>query len=473
MLTSRLAPSHPKLLPSLTCALLVVTALVPLLHHERALPLAIAAAVGIALWVGTPGLVRYLHHSKLSARSVVRPTVELVLHLSPVALLTFVFPIASHRIGRTQVGGVSLTALLLASSLTVPWLGQAVCLPLYRAIGHLIGGGDMNKIQRRFCEVWPSTFAQCLPAVAVFAVPVELATRWPLRAFGTYLALCVLHLSFAQSLVLANVGRRRVLWAVAWLSYATALFVIPTAWYLPPLAGLGSQLVAMRRYLPQMKRPVMLDNIDVAMDLGRGVLLGAVLWSDKFFLYLRSGAHFAVTTVFLALLPAILAYNYYFVRLAPTFDKSVGALRTAMEGEPYSKLTERSSALAVTVEGGLRTTAFIGACLCFVVACLVSSLTPRYLSLAAAIAIASWLFMMITVLCYKLDYIGRIGLAQVFSAAHLVGCAGAFLLFPPKALLYITLSCFEVLVFVAALYSCLTQWRSSEYTLFWRHATAW
>lgn len=334
--------------------LLVATALVPVLcnHPSVYVVLLALATVGSMVVAAMQRLSVPSANAGVSSTRpagsdrprLARPALEMALHLSPVALLTFVFPIASQRIATAQVGGTDLTTLLLASSLTVPWLSQAVCLPLYRAIGHLVIGGDMDQIQRRFCAVWPGAFVQTVPAIAVFALPVELVMHWSPRALGTYLGLCVLHLAFAQSLVLANVGHRRVLWAVAWASYAGALFVAPTHWYLPPLLGLVTQLVAMRRYLPQMLHPATLDRRDVAVDLVRGLLLGAVLWSDKLFFFLRSDGHFAVSTVFLALLPAILAYNYYFVRLAPGLDRSVGALRTAMENEPYNRLADRSRA---------------------------------------------------------------------------------------------------------------------------------
>jgi hypothetical protein len=470
--STRPAPSLSTATSIVTCGALIATALMPLLRQDHALPVVTGLATALVV-SKVPAVARYVTGPQWSPRAVIRGITQLALYLSPVALLTLVYPIASHRIGNTRVDGVNLTALLLASSLTVPWLGQAVCLPLYRAIGHLISARDMDKIQDRFCQVWPTTFVQCLPAIALFAVPVELATRWPVRALLAYITLCLLHTAFAQSLVLANVGRRRVLWALAWLSYSAALFIIPTAWFLPPLVGLLTQLIAMRKHLPRMAHLAILDRTTVALDLVRGLLLGAVLWSDKFFLYLRSGTHFAVTMVFLALLPAVLAYNYFFVRLAPTFDLSVEKLRTAMESETYRQLSERSNALSDTVETGVGKTGLIGACLCLTVTFIITLVRPGFVQVTAAITVAAWLFMMITVVCYKLDYIGKSVQAQAFSAAHLVGCAAAFVFLPLGPGLYAALSGFEALVFVTALYTCLTQWQSSEYTLFWRHATAW
>src|SRR4051794_14619570 len=106
-----------------------------------------------------------------------------------------------------------------------------------------------------------------------------------------------------------------------WTAYAAVLFVAPTLWMLPPLAGIVVLLVPLRRHPRQLAAPLVLDRRDVASDLVRGLLLGAVLWADKFVFLLVAGRDFAVDVVFLALLPAILAYNAYFVLFAPRFDR--------------------------------------------------------------------------------------------------------------------------------------------------------
>ena len=82
------------------------------------------------------------------------------------------------------------------------------------------------------------------------------------------------------------------------------------------------------------------------------------------------------------------------------------------------------------------------------------------------VALASWLFMLNTVLCYKLDYIGQSGLAQASSGVHFLVCVGVFLAFSPGAGLYGWLAVLEIPVFLLTLVSCLQQWRTPEYTLF-------
>ena len=463
-------------LPLVTLAALAAVGLLPAFQPRfgttPVVNLAVVAAIALTLILMTVDRGSGRHRR---AAGVIRPTIQLILHLSPVGLLTVIFPIATERMAHVKIGGTGLTSLLLAASLTVPWLSQVVCLPLYRGLGPLASDGDCDEMSRRFCELWPTNLLQSLPVIVPFALLTEVATRWSFAALATYAAMCALNMAFAQSVVPAlvrgNVTGKRGLWALAWTSYAAALLAFPTAWYLPPLLGVASQLLPLRHHL--WTRPTSLGGFEVARDFGRGFLLGSVLWADKLLLFLKAGNHFPVTTMFMALLPAILAYSYYFVCLAPQFDQSVRSLRVAMERESYSRLALRSRSLASKVANSISRTAFVGACLAFCVTWIMGEHQPRSVSLATMVALASWLFMLNTVLCYKLDYIGQSGLAQALSGVHLLVCVGVFLAFPPGASLYGWLAVLEMPVFLLTLVSCLQQWRTPEYPLFWRHATAW
>jgi hypothetical protein len=479
--------AHPGLLPIATLLLLLWTVMVPFVTGSPLLVTATgvgALSVAAAAWLverATPTTRPVITSSRRRGVGRVTPPwagpvwgpVEMALVLSPVLLLTFIFPVAVARMGTVEIGGVPLTTLLLASSLTVPWLSVAVCLPLYRAIGDLIPVREVSEVRVRFAEVWPKTFLQVTPTVLLFAVPIGLLLHWSLTAGLTYVVLCLLHAAFAQSLVLANISRDRLLWAAAWVGYAAALFVFPSHWYLPPLVGLLTQLVPFRSVVHQVRRTVTLDYRDVALDLGRGLLLGSVLWAHLLLLFLKSDAVFDVTVVFLAVLPAVLAYNYYFVRLAPEFDRAVLVLRWDMENETQTTTSRSSSALSETVTRSISRTGFVGAGLTAAVASVTYAVNPGAIARVSAVALASWLFLMTTLLCYKLDYIGQRRKAQAFSAAHLVLAGLIFLLVPSGPDVYGWLVVGELLIFAAALREALTQWRTSEFALFWRHATAW
>lgn len=465
----------------MTALLLLATVLIPVVRGDvewttasAFVLLALAvAAWGMARRHPLPGSHGYATSGADRWAAFVRGTIEMALYLSPVLLLTFIFPVAVARLGGVQVGGVPLTTLLLASSLTVPWLSVAVCLPLYRAVGHLIPVTDHRAVRARFIQVWPATFVQSAPAVLVFAVPVALIMRWSPTAVLTYVTLALLHAAFAQSLVVGNIARSRLLWASAWVGYAAALLVAPAWWFLPPLVGLATQLVPLRGELYRMRSWSRLDHRDVALDVGRGLLLGSVLWSHLLFLFLKTNATFDVTLVFVAVLPAVLAYNYYFVRLAPTFDDAVLSLRSAMENEPQARMVGRSRALSETVITSIARPAFIGALLSFAVVCLAYVYGLGSVALLSSVAVASWLFLMTTLLAYKLDYIGQRTHAGLLSAGHLVVAAGVFLTVSAGPALYVWLIVGELLLFALALRAALRQWRDPEYALFWRHATAW
>ena len=95
------------------------------------------------------------------------------------------------------------------------------------------------------------------------------------------------------------------------------------------------------------------------------------------------------------------------------------------------------------------------------------------MALVASVAVASWLAMMLTLLCYKLDYIGQSATAQRFSAVYLVGCMAAFILLPLGPAPYVALIGFDLVLVAVTLRSTLEHWRSPEYSLFWRYAMAW
>lgn len=437
------------------------------------------ATISSAILLVRVGSLRYPARHRLRpgvewqgrARGATRPVVRLVLHLWPVGLLTLIYPIASQRMAGTTVGGAELTSLLLAASLTVPWLSQGVCMPFYRAVGPLVPAGDIDAIRRRFCEVWPVTFAQSLPTILLFAVPAQLATGWSMTTMGAYVALCILDLAFAQSLVLTNLGRERFAWALAWTGYAAPLLVFPTLWFLPPLLGLLPQLLTLRRFLPF--HPDRRDHVEVIRDVAGGLLLGSVLWADKLCYLLVAGALFPVETVFLALLPAILAYNYYFICLAPKLDSSVSSLRAAMEREPLDRLGSYSEELSARVETSVARTAVVGAGLVFTISWAMISFRSESGALVVAVAVASWMFMLITILTYKLDYIGQRRSAQGWSALHLLLCVAVFVGLPAGPAAYFTLAAIEAIMLIGLLRACLHVWRAPAYTFFWRHATAW
>ena len=91
--------------------------------------------------------------------------------------------------------------------------------------------------------------------------------HWSAGALGTYCCLCILYVAFAQSLIPSIVFRRRGLWAVGWAGVTGALLIAPAVWFLPPLVGLATQLLSLRRHWSRLVRPAYLHYADVYMDV--------------------------------------------------------------------------------------------------------------------------------------------------------------------------------------------------------------
>ncbi|GAA0911200.1 hypothetical protein Vau01_064070 [Virgisporangium aurantiacum] len=370
-----------------------------------------------------------------------------------------------------DVGNIPLTTFLLAVALTVPWVGQAVCMPLYRVVGSAASAGDLEEARRRFGAAWPTTFLQAAPLLVTSCVPLALIMRWPADALASYLLLVALDITFAQTLVLANLSGSRLNWALAWTGYALPVMLFPTFWFLPPLLGLLTQIVPLAKYLTANLHWMSVK--ETVVDFSRGFLLGAVLWADKLFYFYSADGDFPVGLVFFALLPAVLAYNYYFICLAPGFDASVARLRTAMQDETMDSLRRASTALAETVAQSVRRTAFLGALFACITSATLAGASPDRGLLIAAITMSSWLLLMITVLSYKLDYIGEKLCGQVVGAFYVALCAIAFAGFPTESGTYLVILATTSAALGVVFVVFRRAWRTPEYNLFWRHALAW
>lgn len=416
---------------------------------------------------------------QVETRSPERLGAALLLYLSPVLLLNAVYPLVSPAMAGVDIGGVPMTFVVLASSVTVPWLAQAACLPIYRVLGDVMAGKNAGEITRRFAQFWPGIFVQSLPLVAVFAIPLWLMTGWSWTAIAHYAGLCVLHLLFVQSLVLANVNNRRGLWAIAWSGYAASLFLAPTVWWLPPVVGTLTQIVAMGSGLRHLGVTEHLGARVFTADLGRGLLMGAVLWADKYILFLVTGGAFEVVAVFAAMLPAVIAYNFYFVHLAPGVDRALDNLHRDIATAPMVALRGSSGRLVRVLDRSVVLTGAIAALLTLSVSLIVTGLDPETTRLTVAAALASWAFMTLTLLNYELDFIGEKVTPQIVGGIHLAVCALAFaggaqlIAGSLHAGSYLLLGAADF-VFIAVAWTLYKRhWSQPEYTLFWRHATTW
>jgi hypothetical protein len=398
--------------------------------------------------------------------------VRLAAQLSPVIFLSLAYPFAAGRLAAVQVGGLPFHELLLATSITAPWLSQIVCMPLFSVLSTSPEEGGRQQLRARALEAWPATFCAAVPVVAVLVIPVWLTERWSISAALVYATLCLLNAAFAQSLVYGIVSRNARLWVLGWAVYAAMLFTVPWLWFLPPVAGLLVQAL----YLGWRTRKLPLRARwpgGLLTSLGQGALIGCILWSDKYLYFLRFPDRYDAALLFGAMLPAIVAYNFYFALLAPRTDGLVDSVRRAMADAPVAVLRQECAALSGHIRGSAGRAAFLCALLSASTVAYLCRDDPGRAWAAGCEMLACWCFVMGTLACYKLAYLGRGRLAYGYGALHLAITASAFGLSPSGPDVYLALAGAEVVLVTLMLRSCLRGWDRPEFMLFWRHAIKW
>jgi len=424
-----------------------------------------AGAAALAAWLvrSANGVARRPRSSGLRK--------NLLAQLTPVVCLSVAFPLVGGQLTTPRVGSVSEEALLLAGALATPWLSQVVCTPLFATLSAAPEHGEPASLGSRWLSRWPFVAVSSMPVAAVFGAGIGLALGWDRTATGALVLMCMINSLLSQSMIVGILQRNYLPWAAAWFVYALVLVTLPRLWFLPPVAGLFTQLVYLVGARPALVRPVRTRGL--LAQFCKGLLVGAVLWSDKLFFFLKATPHFQAQYVFLAVLPAMIAYGYYFVRLAPCLDQIVADMRATMDSEALADSGRRLRELADEVEESIVKVACVGSILCLLSVIAVSLIAPSISMLYAVMAVASVSFLVITVLLYMLDYIGRSYLVYRFAGMQLVVSASTILIGPPGPMTYIVLAVLSAAVAIVVAYSTLTAWRLPEYSLFWRYATEW
>jgi hypothetical protein len=436
----------------------------------------VTSCIVLCAVVAAAGVARALPPDRVSVAMLLRWSFlafgRLLSQLSPVILLSVAYPLAAGRLSTVEIGGLAFPKLVLATSVTAPWLSQIVCMPIFSALSPHAAVDDARRLCARALEAWPWTFAAVLPVLAILAVPVCLTEHWQLSAALVYATLCLLNAAFAQSLVYSVIRRHSVLWLAGWAAYAAALLLLPQIWFLPPLAGLSVQVAYLVSHA-RTSRLRFFKPAHIGADLAKGAMLGCLLWSDKYLYLLRFPHSFNAALLFGAMVPAIVAYNFYFAMLAPRTDSLVKSVRQAMDAALISRLRHECDALSTYVRGSVSRVGLICSLLSLMALSILVVVAPYDRLIAGCEMLACWCFVMGSVACYKLAYIGQARLAYSYGALHLLLASAAFALSPSAPYVYLTLAVIELLIVPQILRSCMRDWDQPEFMLFWRHALRW
>ena len=447
------------------------------------------------------------HGAEEKSNSAWRLLINFLLYVSPVALLTTVFPIVTPTINRYNLGGVPLIQVILAASITVPWLSQAACLPLYRAIQmehkKIADARETLRIQAEtlenqlkraeakatrerlnepqfqditdlaaFSRNWIYLFFVTMPLVLLFAIPVALVLKWNATAVGAFFVLGVLNIAFAQLLVIPNLAKNRVIWFIAWLGYTLALYFFPIIWFLPPLVGSLILLIGLGKNFVHLFRFAHIPLKDVAKDALRGFLTGSIIWADKYMLFLATSGEINVVAIYMSLIPAVIAYNYFFVVEADRVNDAIQYLWTVFERLPYNRVREEAHKATRASDRSIRNSLLVYIGSGIITGILMFIFMPDSFPLALMGLVVAFLFVAVALLIYQIEYMTMFKTVQVLSAAHLILLMICFAILPNETG-YLPIIVGEAVLAYACYRVYRQAWQSPEYSLFWRRALAW
>ena len=168
----------------------------------------------------TPSTSNQFRH--LSARLVG----QVAAALTPVAILVTAFAIAGERLSLYTVHGVALTAVIVACAVVVPLLSQTLSAPVYAGLED-VDYTDRPLVARTVLHVLPRGAALALPVAAVAGVMLGLHAGWDAAVVATVVVLIALHLVMAMLMVVGFATRSAVGLVAGWIAYGVALATVP------------------------------------------------------------------------------------------------------------------------------------------------------------------------------------------------------------------------------------------------------
>ncbi|MBW3068035.1 beta-carotene 15,15'-monooxygenase [Actinomyces sp. 594] len=392
--------------------------------------------------------------------------------MSPAILLGLSYPLAMSRMAGHVVGGQPIASLIISVAVGVPWLSQVVCGPVYRLMGPVVDERP-GECAGQFIRLWPAVLAFSVPPALVVTALVALTTHWPAPALAAHFLLLMENMVFAQSLMVADLLRRRRHWALGWVAYAASVLLLPTAWYLPPLLATVTQVVPLVPLMPGLLRPQPVPVKDYVADMGRGLVLGGVLWADKLLLFLTVGTQWHIALAYLCLQPAVLGYTFYFAIATPRVTGALSDFHQGLESVSIESLHDRSRYLTRLMDRALVRAVLVEALGVAVVLAAIAVLAPASLLEAFAVSLGSALLAALTLLAYEIDHAGDPALALWLSAAHLLAALASFTLVGGLAASFAATALVDVALIAVSVIIYRARWSSPEYSFFWRKALSW
>lgn len=276
----------------------------------------------------------------------------------PMIAISLAFAAAmSQGIEGVEVAGTPLSVLYLVSGVLAPVTAQAVAGPLFACTTTATTGSEQGQLGAA-CAVVRRHLGRALlvaaPVVVVTGVAVGAALDLDARATGALVAMLALNVVFAGTLVPAYVARRSSMLVVGWAGYVLALAFWPQLWWTPATLGTVAAaafgLVASRH----ATAPAAASWPVLVAAARRGVLTAMPLWCLPIAVLLADPAAVDALGLFLAMTPALIAYQFFFIAVAGPGWRDLDDARTALSHEPIADgvLAVRATASRLRRNGG-------------------------------------------------------------------------------------------------------------------------
>lgn len=386
----------------------------------------------------------------------------------PMAVLAVAYYFANTRIEQTTLGGVRLDRLLLTSAIVAPILSQSVSGPLFRSL-ETVPGRELRHSAALVLRNLPRAMVLSVPVLLVISALTAHALGMTAEGAQALTAVLWMHLLFAAALVPAYAHRKGSMLVMGWTAYAVTLGTSPSVWWAPAFAGFLTQIALLVWHCDVRLGTVpLLGYRSMMVGLVRGVSLSLPLWSLPVGVYLASDAALSPVPIFLALTPALVCYQVYFVVVATPVWARIDRARDMLAAQPYHVARTELRAIEGSLRNGLwRVIGLL--VLLFEVAATIAFLTNdnRAVLVVAVMAAAAAAVVAIAEVT-RLTMV-RDGIAPyVVSGVVLVALLAASSQGPGVLLVAHTMACLGCATATRLINR--TAWSSPEHSLFWSRA---
>lgn len=295
--------------------------------------------------------------------------------------------------------------------------------------------------------------------------------HWSSEDFTIVLLVVGANVCFAATLTPAYALRDPGMLMAGWLTYAWVLWLVPQAWYAPPLVSAGVLAVMTLRRSRGAVEVGRASWSQSVVGIVRSLADAIPLWIVPLTVYLY-GIPITMTMLllFIALMPALITYQVYFVSMSDRTWRSIDSFKASITLSSYSAVHAEGVRLRKLSSAGTIGAFGLSVLTLLLVTPWIAGYVPGLSRLLVAVSFAAAAAVVLLAQVNRLAMTGTEATRYAVPLALLAVIAVALIIDVPLAtvLSIYAISCVVLSLAVAALNWVM--WRTPEYTLFWAKA---